>query len=964
MKKSPDDSVLNASWIWTRQSSPFPNALVRFLKTFSAGKGRRHTLRISADSRYWVWINGNLAGFGPIRSWPKHWYFETHDITPWLTAGKNVIAVLVNHWKDGNFQYIPAEPGLCARITDEKKNTVCETGDDWMCSRAQAEREDVPRICVQEAFEEQYDARKEDDWRQADYRETRGWTKAVIVPDSHKRMSPRPIPFLGGESIRPVRLVGVEEVEPAQSVWNFNLKPCFAPEDHTSRFCFVKGFLTTLAHSARSQTVTLIRPHHHSAKFWLNGEVMPPVPDDADHDIVGQEVAFRRGWNRLVFPYPGYNDKMASSLPAGGAHLPAFVLSVRAHHPLRWACRGKEGDEGWAFAGPFPMDEDCVAAMRRQVDFPRVVQATAISPDATDGIAGRIPFASEAEWRGWAESPWFQPIRPAEADSFGSSAGDKVTRSLPAVDPAPLLSGNGAWRLDPPAKGHDIRMLVDFGKMLVGNVEFSIDAPEDAMLDFHFFEFIQVDGRINLANGMNSSFRYTCREGMQSFRSLQRRGFQYMYVTARNLGRPLFIYDLKVCISTYPQRRLGNFACSDEQLNRIWQVGADTLRWCAEDTYTDCPTYEQTHWVGDSRNEGLVDWIANGDPRLWHHCLLQAGRSLERSPIIESHVPSAWDNILPAFSFLWLRSVKEYYQWTGDKKGIGTLYPWLRRNIKGILKLRTEEGLFRLHAWSLFDWAAMDIPSDGIITHQNCLAVLGLNDAASLAAAFGKKEDARNWKKAAGSLARSINRHLWDEAHEAYLDCIHKDGSRSDVFSQQTQTAALISGVAGGARAIRCLQVVKNPPRAFVKAGGPFFMFFVLEVLAQENRGRDILDIIRRDWGFMLAEGASSFWELWTLSTGRLTRSHCHGWASAPTFYLSHAILGVKPDVKNPSLIEFAPCPGNLKWLRGSVPVAGGVINVHGQLKSGRWHYRVHVPGGLRIRNRAEGVDVVIIRKK
>ena len=164
---------------------------------------------------------------------------------------------------------------------------------------------------------------------------------------------------------------------------------------------------------------------------------------------------------------------------------------------------------------------------------------------------------------------------------------------------------------------------------------------------------------------MNNSFRYICRDGRQSYQTYVRRGFQYTYLILRNMTGPVRLRRVEVLFNTYPQTRQGSFACSDARLDQIWQVGAHTLRCCAEDTYVDCPTYEQTHWVGDARNEALIDWAINGDPRLWYRCLEQTGQSLDRSPLTEGHVPSAWQNILPAWSFLWMRSCREYYLFTG-----------------------------------------------------------------------------------------------------------------------------------------------------------------------------------------------------------------------------------------------------------------------------------------------------------
>ena len=120
---------------------------------------------------------------------------------------------------------------------------------------------------------------------------------------------------------------------------------------------------------------------------------------------------------------------------------------------------------------------------------------------------------------------------------------------------------------------------------------------------------------------MNNSFRYVCKEGVQSFCCPVTQGLRYSYLTVRNQTGDVRLKDLCVEETTYPQRRKGRFLCNDWKLNRIYECAANTLRCCSLDTYVDCPTYEQVFWVGDARVEALVDWTLNGDARLWKRCL-------------------------------------------------------------------------------------------------------------------------------------------------------------------------------------------------------------------------------------------------------------------------------------------------------------------------------------------------------
>jgi len=62
-----------------------------FLKTVP----RRLMARISADSRYRLWVNGRPVGRGPLKGEPAHYFFETYDLGPYLKRGRNTLAAEV-----------------------------------------------------------------------------------------------------------------------------------------------------------------------------------------------------------------------------------------------------------------------------------------------------------------------------------------------------------------------------------------------------------------------------------------------------------------------------------------------------------------------------------------------------------------------------------------------------------------------------------------------------------------------------------------------------------------------------------------------------------------------------------------------------------------------------------------------------------------------------------------------------
>ena len=61
-------------------------------------KPGRFMVRISADNRYRLTVNGRYASAGPQRSDIMHWRYETVDLAPFLHEGRNVLAATVWNW--------------------------------------------------------------------------------------------------------------------------------------------------------------------------------------------------------------------------------------------------------------------------------------------------------------------------------------------------------------------------------------------------------------------------------------------------------------------------------------------------------------------------------------------------------------------------------------------------------------------------------------------------------------------------------------------------------------------------------------------------------------------------------------------------------------------------------------------------------------------------------------------------
>ena len=88
-----------ASWISSGTTKEKPNTWLNYRKTVNLPNVPTSVIaRIAADSKYWLWINGELVVFeGGVKRGPNplDTYYDEVEIAPYLKRGENTIAVLL-----------------------------------------------------------------------------------------------------------------------------------------------------------------------------------------------------------------------------------------------------------------------------------------------------------------------------------------------------------------------------------------------------------------------------------------------------------------------------------------------------------------------------------------------------------------------------------------------------------------------------------------------------------------------------------------------------------------------------------------------------------------------------------------------------------------------------------------------------------------------------------------------------
>jgi len=151
-----------AKWIWYPCERCLPCTFVLFRRTVTlTAPPRRATGWIAADSRYRLEVNGQRIQWGPAPSDPRWPEADPLDLTAYLRAGENVLAVTVLYYGHGDGTWALGKPGFLCRLEleDATGNVQVVSSDaSWLTHLCRAWTPGHYKRWYIRALQEEFDA--------------------------------------------------------------------------------------------------------------------------------------------------------------------------------------------------------------------------------------------------------------------------------------------------------------------------------------------------------------------------------------------------------------------------------------------------------------------------------------------------------------------------------------------------------------------------------------------------------------------------------------------------------------------------------------------------------------------------------------------------------------------------------------------------------------------------------------
>ncbi|WP_339153919.1 alpha-L-rhamnosidase C-terminal domain-containing protein [Actinomadura luteofluorescens] len=466
-----------------------------------------------------------------------------------------------------------------------------------------------------------------------------------------------------------------------------------------------------------------------------------------------------------------------------------------------------------------------------------------------------------------------------------------------------------------------------------------------------------------------------------------RGGFRYLMVFLDGPGE-VRLSDLRLKFTADPANPdldgyKGAFLSSDDTLNRLWYAGAYTVQMSTIDPATGRPYPGQE---GPVRNDAIVgegdSVISDGakrDRMIWggdnavadpvaYLSTGQAGPAagavgfMAKGQAPDGQIPGLY--LTDKFGYnmgwgeyaaWWVHNYWTHYLYTGDQAFFDKWYDAMKKNVAWLESNAGDDGLLSMKGaggtWGYGNEAGG--------TYVSSLYVKVLGQAAQAAEAKGDTELAGTYRERAARTAKAVNDRLWDPAAGAYK-VSPSDGNHP----QDGNAMAVVAGVATGDRAASVLKFfgdrLADPHGDLTvdRAGGAVPQYIspfvsAQSLLAHSSQGdtAGAMSLLRRTWYPMLGKAQpGTLWENVSRAGAPQLGSYTslsHGWAAAPTSFLTNQVLGVAPASGGFRTFTVLPHPASgLRWAQGRVPTPHGDITAAWKRDGGTFTLRVDAPRG------------------
>lgn len=485
---------------------------------------------------------------------------------------------------------------------------------------------------------------------------------------------------------------------------------------------------------------------------------------------------------------------------------------------------------------------------------------------------------------------------------------NKALHLLPEVRKTKVVPKKGQSFFEPLGKGGMVE--IDFGRHMVGYLHLKLgyinshpDAP--VWLKIYFAE-----SKKELEEKVENYDGWICSGWVQQEQihvdvipaeiELPRRyAFRYVKIEVLDISSKfkLTIDDAYVeAVSSADESTLMPYESTDKELVTIDRIACNTLHDCMQQVFEDGPKRDRRLWIGDLRLQALANYETYRMNDMVKGCLyLFAALPMENGQVgacvFMEPEPEVDDTCMFDYSLLFIPTLWDYYQETGDRQALEELWLTVKQQLKLAEERVDEDGIVAdsdVLGWCFLDWSLelnKQAGAQGVLLYA-------LKAAIRIAEELKEDREAEMMQKKYDLYCGAAKKYFWDEKQKLFVS------GKDRQVSYASQVWLILGGATDQKEGIDILHRVAQHKNA-VRIVTPYMYHYYIEAFLQCGEKEEALQIMKTYWGGMAKQGADTFWELYDPKNpeespygGTIVNSYCHAWSCAPAYFLRRYYTG------------------------------------------------------------------------
>ena len=863
----------SANWIWDRKTddrgtwSAFRKTVDLSAADIEAIAGQEVDAQVAADSKYWLYVNGELAVYeGSLKRGPNlnDTYVDHVDIAPFLKEGKNVIAALVWHYGMST-SYSFRSSGQAGFYFDADINgTPVISNQSWKAINydayglaSQQPNYRLPETSVL------FDARKEQEGWLLDTFDDSAWQNAMAF--GKKGAAPwntlvdRPIPMFSYDDYKTFDMNEVEKGEPS--------------------------------------TVSTIRS--------LVDENGDPVSDyiletkyTVDSGAFGVVFGYQNSSNLNMWQIFGETQYVANP---GSPMLKPHIMKNGG-----WTTLPTRGIDSVPHEDMFTHEYD-VKLIVQNNEVKAYVDGVLLDTTTVENTKGGVGFRAD---RQSAEKGTVDSIKVTSLDGTETYLEENFDDDS-NFDNGTAANGKLTWdgSNGERAMWAKKQTYTQYTAKLPTNFQFTpylkVEAPAGETIGMF-------TDKTSVPDGPGLTAEYITKDGVQSYESLGWvNGEKLMFRIPSDVN----ILELGYRKSGYAATFDGSFQSDDEFLNTLWTKARDTLYVTMRDNFMDCPDRERAQWWGDAVNEMEMAFYAlSPDASLLAKKGIQNVLGFVKDGVIPTVAPIGTGDYheLPAQSMAGVMSFYMYYEYTGDSSLLADAYPVSANYLLDKFNMGTDGVVeHRTGSWNWSDWG--DNSDQKLIS--NLWYYVALDRTLKMADVLGVDagdSTVGQLEERKASIEANFDKVFWNAGGFYRTPGVSVTDDRGNAL-------AVYAGLASEDKYDGIRNVLMT-----TQYSSPYMEKYALEALYLMGFEDDALTRMKDRYKDMVESDLSTLWEFWNPTSG----TQNHAWTGGPLTLMGRYAAGVAPT--KPGFAEFSVRPqlGTITKIDTAVPTVKGDISV------------------------------------